>query len=307
VASAAAPTVWPAILLAGTFVGTLAAAVTSQVVVVPFERAPSPYIVIRVPVEGRGCEAMLFDTGSNTTVLDPSLALRGGLVGGRETAIESLSGKRRGIIGEVRGIGFEGIPQTPRIAVAAPLAGLGRIARSVHGLYGHDWLAGTDYLIDYRNKRIVMGQAGAVPRPAAGWHAPLTWASGRAAVTVTIQTNTVEPFTARLLLDSGADAVALFGRAARAVTSATDSGGTMWIDSGFGIREVQTSKITVTIGGRSRRLVAQTSSDVIDREEDGLLPTSLFHSVFVGAGERIVVFDADVTIPAAQTACRASR
>ena len=32
-------------------------------IVVPFERAPSPHIVIRVPVTRGPCEALIFDTG----------------------------------------------------------------------------------------------------------------------------------------------------------------------------------------------------------------------------------------------------
>jgi len=297
----------PAIVLAGSLVAVRTPAATPPPVVVPFERAPYPYIVIRVPVAGHGCEAMIFDTGTNTTVLDPSLAARVGLVEGREAAVESFGGRARGIAGEVHGIGFEGIPaQQPRIAVAASLAGLPGIVKSVRGLYGHDWLAGTDYLIDYGKKRIVIGRAGTVRPPAGGRRAVLTWVSNRPAVTATVRARNVAPFTARLVLDSGADAVALFGRAAKAVRPA-DTGRPMTIDSGFGIREVGASDIRITIDGRERSLIAQVSSDLDDREEDGLLPTSMFRTIFVGTADRVVVFDGDSAIPPETAPCRPVR
>src|SRR5262245_30051650 len=133
------------IVLAWTVGLVRAAAGGPQLVVVPFERAPSPYIVIRVPVAGRGCEAMIFATGTNTTVLDPSLAGMARLATGRVTTVESLGGAARAITGEVRGLGFDGIPaKRPTIAAAASLAGFRSIGPSIRGLYGHDWLAGTD-------------------------------------------------------------------------------------------------------------------------------------------------------------------
>jgi len=282
----------------------LSSAATSRPVVVPFEPALFPYIVIRVPAAAHTCEAMLFDTGTNTTVLEPSLAARGGLAAGRETSIESLGESVPAIAGEVHGIGFEGIPpQRPRRAVAASLAGLRRVAASIRGLYGHDWLAGTDYLIDYRRKRLVMGPAGTLNKPAGGRRAPLTWASRCPAIAVTVRTRNVEPFTVRLVLDSGADAVVLLGSAARTVSAAA-ADKKMLIASGFGIHEVAASDIRVSIGGRERSLVAQLRGDLDDREEDGLLPTSIFRSIFVGTADRIVIFDGDAAIPRSIAPCR---
>src|SRR5262249_36406855 len=138
-------------------------------VVVPFEPAPSPFIVIRVPVAGGPCESLIFDTGTNTTVLAPSLAARIGLSGGPATTLQSLNGSVRAIKGEVRGIGFDGIPaRGPRLAIATNLAGLRGFASALAGIYGHNWLTETDYLIDYGARRIVMGSTGRLPSPSGG-------------------------------------------------------------------------------------------------------------------------------------------
>jgi hypothetical protein len=265
-------------------------------VVVPFERAPSPYIVILVPVTGGSCEALVFDTGTNTTVLAPSLAARVGLAGGSATSVESLNGAVRAVAGAVHGIGFDGIPAGgSRLAIAADVAGLREFGDAVAGLYGHNWLTGTDYLIDYDAKRIVMGSAGRLPSPSGGLRVPLTWVDGRPAIAGTVSAHGVEPFPARFVLDSGADHVVLFGHAAEQLALAADRA-TMVVDSGFGRREVPTAAINVDVGGGRRPVVAELRRDLKDRGEDGLVPTAFFRSVFVSAAGGVVIFDARVSV-----------
>jgi hypothetical protein len=262
-------------------------------ILVPFERAPWPYIVIRVPVAGANSEALIFDTGTNTTVLVPALAARVGLSAGHATDVESLNGSQQGIKGEARGIGFDGVPaRGPRIAIATNVPGLRGFTRSIAGLYGHNWLTGTDYRIDYDAKQIVMGAPGTLPRSTGGHRTALTWSAGRPAVTATVRAHTVEPFSARFVLDSGADHVTLFGHAAERMALVADRDRTMFIDSGFGTREVPTAMVNVNVGGRERSAMVELRSDVKDRDEDGLVPTSFFRSVFVSTADSVVVFDA---------------
>jgi len=264
--------------------------------VVPFERAPWPYIVIRVPVAGTNSEALIFDTGTTTTVLVPALAARVGLSAGQATDVESLNGSQRGLRGEARGIGFDGVPaRGPRIAIATNVARLRGFTRSIAGLYGHNWLTGTDYRIDYDAKQIVMGAPGTLPPSTGGHRTALTWSAGRPAVTVTVRAHTVEPFSARFVLDSGADHVTLFGHAAERMALVADRDRTMFIDSGFGTREVPTAMVNVNVGGRERSAMVELRRDVKDRDEDGLVPTSFFRSVFVSTADSVVVFDARVT------------
>jgi len=267
-------------------------------IVVPFERAPAPYIVIRVPVAGAACAPLVFDTGTNTTVLGPALAARGGLSVGHTTTAESLNGPARAITGQVHGIGFDGLPAAAaKVAIVTDITGLRGFGRSIAGLYGHNWLIGTDYLIDYAARQIVIGPAGTLPRSTDGHRTALTWAAGRPAVTAEVRAHTVEPFSARLVLDSGADHVTLFGRAAERMALVADWHRTMLIDSGFGALEVPTATVMVNVGGRTRSVTVELRSDVEDREEDGLVPTSIFLSVLVSTAERVVVFDPHVSLP----------
>src|SRR5262245_40183360 len=229
---------------------TLSLISQSEPVIVTFQRAPSPYIVVLVPVTGGPCEALVFDTGTNTTRLVPSLAARVGLAGGPAATVESLNGSVRAVQGEVRGIGFDGVPaRGPRVAIAADIGGLREFGDAVAGLYGHNWLTGTDYLIDYAARRIVLGSAGRLPSPSGGLRVPLPGVYGRPAVAPRCSAHAIESFTGRFVLDSGADHVTLFGRAADRLASAAGRN-TMLIDSGFGTREVPAAGISVDVGGR---------------------------------------------------------
>ena len=68
----------------------------------------------------------------------------------------------------------------------------------------------------------------------------------------------------------------------------------MLIDSGFRTREVPTARMRVNVAGRERAVTVELRSDVKNREEDGLVPTSFFHSVFGSTARRAVVFDGRV-------------
>jgi hypothetical protein len=264
-----------------------------EAIIVPFERAPSPYIIIRVPVAGGPCESLIFDTGTTTTVLTPALAARVGLSAGTATSVESLTESKGAIQGEVRGIGFPGIPATgPRMAIATSMKGLSQFGSHVAGLYGHNWLTRTDYLIDYDAQHLVLASAGRLPPPSGGLPVPLTWSGGLPVITAKVDPQPIESFPARFVLDSGADHLTLFGRAADRLKQ-TDNRGTMSIDSGFGVREVPSAEVRVDVGGRHLRVAAEIRSDERNRGEDGLIPTALFHSVFVS--DAVVVFDGRVS------------
>lgn len=264
-------------------------------IVVPFESAPPPYIVIRVPLAAGGCEAMLFDTGTNTTVLMPSLAARVGLSVGREAALESLNGSTRGTKGEARGIGFDDVPPGgSRAAVVAEIPGLRDFGVTLEGLYGHNWMSGTDYLIDYRAKRLVIGRPGSLSSSTEGYRIPFTWSEGRPAVDAVIRAHAVEPFSTRLVLDSGADHVTLFGAASKRMALVSDPNQTMTIDSGFGTREVPTAAVTVNMAGVERLVRVELRSD-LNRAEDGLMPTSFFRSVLVSTADGVVVFNTSLS------------
>ena len=260
-------------------------------IVVPFESAPPPYIVIRVPLAAGGCEAMLFDTGTNTTVLVPSLAERLGLSVGPGAPLESLNGSARAIKAEAHGIGFDDVPDGGlRIAIVAEIPGLRDFGVSLGGLYGHNWMSGTEYLIDYRAKHLVMGRAGTLPASTEGYRVPFSWLEGRPAVAAIIHAHAVEPFSTRLVLDSGADHLTLFGAASRRMALGADPNQTMTIDSGFGTREVPTAAVTVNVAGVERLVRAELRFD-LNRTEDGLMPTSFFRSVLVSTADSVVVFN----------------
>jgi hypothetical protein len=77
----------------------------------------------------------------------------------RAPSVESLTESLCAIQGVVPGIGFDGIPATgARVAIAATVEGLSQFGTGVAGLYGHNWLTGTDYLIDYAAQQLPLNR-----------------------------------------------------------------------------------------------------------------------------------------------------
>jgi hypothetical protein len=157
---------------------------------------------------------------------------------------------------------------------APPLAG-------AVGILGHSALSGSDYVLDYADRRLIVAPAGSLGPIAGGVREPLEILEGRPAVRALFEAEDGSPYPVRLVLDSGATHITLFGRAAlRAVGVARTLRAASVVDP-LGSRIVPASAASIAFGGRRVRGVAALLPDMTSRSEDGLLPTALFERVYV--------------------------
>jgi hypothetical protein len=173
------------------------------------------------------------------------------------------------------------------------------VAGKVRGVLGEDFLKNFDVLVDYRHKVIELESAtGSLAETAAGEHLPLQLDGvlhgqstyNRLVVSGSIPELGGTPMT--LLLDSGANHMVLFRdklEAGVGHTEAVQAGSFgSWATSENATRTVRSLNLgrssvdDLTVVGLSRRA---------EVDIDGLLPTSLFHSVFICHSERYVVLN----------------
>jgi hypothetical protein len=259
---------------------------------VPFQRAPSPYVVIGVPIKGQGSSSLLFDTGTHLSIVSPELAAKLALSHDRPMAIASVAGRTTARTAVAAGIGFELAPETrsPSVVVTDVTA-VRSIVGNVNGILGQSLLGPGDYFIDYKARRLTLGPPGQLTAAVAGHHVPLEWSEGRPAIVVRLRaTSGCGPGTVKLVLDSGIDRLTLFGAAARQVGAVARSTSMVRVDGPLGTATARAAPVIVAID-RDIRTVATLMAQVQDREEDGLIPTSLFRSVYVSGSDRIVVLD----------------
>jgi hypothetical protein len=257
----------------------------------PFQPAPSPYVVIRVPIKGASCATLLFDTGTAVAVLTRPLAALLGLASGRPVRVTTLTGEAEGIAGRVKGLGFDVGAVRDAEVIAVDEAVPPGLPADVRGIFGHNLLDGADYLIDYSARRVVLARGGRLAQHVRGRRQPLELIDGRPAVRVLVSPRDGGvPFPIRMVIDSGIDGVTLFGRAARRV--AGGPGGTrgmVRVVDQFGSLVVPAAAVSLEAGERRLEAAATLLAERTDRREDGLLSASLFTSVYVSAAEHVVV------------------
>jgi hypothetical protein len=289
--------------LASLVLGTqaLTAETGSIIRVVSFQRAPSPYVVIPVPIKGRGCASLVFDTGTNLSILGPDLAARLPFVAGGAMTIASASGRTTAQMAAVSGIGFELTGNdAPIPVVMTEVSALRELVGNVNGIFGQSLLRQSDYYLDYGSRRLTLGSAGTLNPAVSGARLPLEWSEGRPAIQVPVRTASGAALSIRLVLDSGIDRVTLFGGVARQIAAVQAATTLVRVQGPLGVTLATAAPVVVSAGDRDKTVTATLMAEVLDRHEDGLLPTSLFRSVFVSAAEGIVVLDGALRVPGAE-------
>jgi hypothetical protein len=229
-------------------------------------------VVGGVYLNGRGPYTFLLDTGTTLNHLDARLAKSIGL---RPTFITDLLTS----IGTISIGGASGIDVMlgPVHADAQTFlfGGLENIRRSfpdVQGVLGQEFLSRFDYLLDLRGRRLEFGISDRDKREN---RVPFQRIAGRPALSTSLGS---------LVLDSGTDGVILFGSRAMALTHE--------MFTMTGSQQVGTISGTLVIDGRTWwRGKAVVIPRTAEAGAEGLLPASLFKTIYVSNSEGYVALD----------------
>lgn len=224
-----------------------------------------------VYVNGHGPYRFLLDTGTNMNLLETGLARKIGMKPTFKDEVQSSIGKTLlpGSDGNVVELGpvrsdgqrfqFSGLDT---LHLAWP---------DVHGVLGQCFLSGFDYMLDPRGKLLEFGK-----QNPAGNRSQFRRLDGRSAVSTSL---------GDLVLDSGAPRLILFG-------VVPDPGGLreMWTVSGSQTVGMVASKLAI----EGRNVWRGSAVAIPGRSEAGvagLMPLSLFRTVYVSNSEQYVVFE----------------
>jgi predicted aspartyl protease len=244
-------------------------------------------IIVPVSINGSGPYDFLLDTGSAKTMVDQKLADELGLPrAGEKTVVGMLASARMSVV------------HVNSLSVAGATVSGGEIFSSDHpatvtskvrGVLGEDFLQNFDLLIDYRHQSVRLeSPLGSMAETAVGEHLPLQLngvlhgqpTHNRLVVSGHIPELGDSPML--LLLDSGANSPTLFrdGLGAGAAQQEPMRAGNFnqWVSSSASTRTVR----SLSLGGNSlTNLTLIAISRRADVDTDGLVPTSLFHSIFI--------------------------
>lgn len=231
----------------------------------PAERAAHAMVLRQVHLNGQGPFRMMIDTGAAASAIRPEVARRIGVAPGyrvEQVTAAGVSVAPAGRLsvraGEIEDAGIE--------FIFSPLGFPG-----IDGVLGQNWLSLHSYRLDFQKRRVTIdGEP-----PLRGLRMDLKDADGRPGITARI-----DGVAHELVLDSGASILLLFREDTRYRNRVSLTTHTGSIEGSLG-------EATVAIGGGFLRRMPV--AELAARRGSGLLPASVFRSVYVGKGRKTAV------------------
>lgn len=244
------------------------------------------YLFLEVSINGQGMFRMMIDTGASSCSLTPQAARTAGLRLDHRVSLSTM-GEERLVpatsdatvrVGSAEARGVE--------VLIVPLDGVRSVVRRVDGILGQNFLNHFVYLIDYRRKRLWLGEEAtrrAMPMPS---EILAERAQGRMVVPVVLARGT-RPW--KLIMDSGAsDVMVRCGNACPPLLEIWDGSKVL---TNAGNREVQSGLLEgIEVGGIRLVHVPVGMVEVPPKigHADGVLPTRYFSAIYVdSANDRI--------------------
>jgi predicted aspartyl protease len=261
-------------------------------------------MVIPVTVNGRGPFDFMVDTGSQVTVVDPSLAQELGLKTLGTVGLVSTASYAQASSSVLDSLKAGGQAVGHSLAVVQNLGQIQAADPHIRGVLGEDFLAHFDLLIDYGRKVLCLDATGSMRDKVRGERISLVSPQHPEDELAFAQRLVVAVHLAGagsrqvlLQLDSGSDGPILYQTRGQSRLSILDHA-TLRSDTASVAQRAFAAlpPQDLRIGGRTLSQVpfvtpVSSENDVPNRHEDGLLPTVLFQRVFISFAGRYITID----------------
>jgi len=233
-------------------------------------------VVDGVFLNGNGPWRFVLDTGAQTNQVDASVARKLGLAPGFQAEMVTTTGNIHVAGGRVAEVSLGSATASNQEFLFTTLDGAHALSADIKGVLGEQFLSQFDYLLDFTHHRLVIGEA----TPEGGNRLSFETVNGCPAI------GTSE---GKLTLDSGTNVMLLY-RQTQSV-SAGPNGPAIRTASGTALVSA-IQGLLLRIAGREyhpANAAASTRNALLG--DDGILPASLFHAVFVGNSGKYLILD----------------
>jgi hypothetical protein len=258
----------------------------------PFRLVQDTFAVVSLQINGLGPFDFILDTGTDTTIVDPALYSQLSLVPVDRTVLTTPAGKRVLLRSSLGTVSLGPVSVSDIEALVQDMPALRRLDPRIRGILGQNFLSQFNYVLDYHRRFVRFESRNELRDSSSGVRVPMEAMGGR----MVIQTGmpSLGIAKAHLLLDSGASDLVLFRTINQMrpvsrswgfsiVNSRNDSrAGTMVRVNDFAISDQHFHDLRVAL--------LPPGADE-SRPEDGLLPTVLFHALYVNNRERFVILN----------------
>ena len=249
-------------------------------------------VIVTLTANDEGPFDFVLDTGTNTSIVDPSLARRLSLAALDRIQLTTLGGTQTVVRSSLRTLAA-GPAHVENVEILVQdLSELRGVDSRIQGIVGQNFLSHFNYLLDYRNRSLRIEQGAEIRETIAGDPVRVEVSDDKMLVASEVQSRGEAKL--RLLLDSGASMVTLVHKPALALDGATRES---WLElSASGQAGWKVGRIRALLVGPEKFHhldVALPDAQPADAEriEDGVLPTALFKAIYVNNRDSFVVFN----------------
>lgn len=250
-------------------------------------------VIVPALVNGTGPFDFIFDTGASSTVIDKELVKQLRLIALENTSVNTISGSK--IVARYRldslGVGPKSVEN---IAVlSTEMREIRSINSRIRGVLGQNFLSGFNYILNYRERRIDFEESDEFEKQLLGTRLAVERDRGR--VLVMAKRSSSAKGCARLVIDSGASSIVVFG-------ASQEAGLHIEIDAGGSINASTINGSQMLVTGQLRELhigeeklanlpvrLVQSQTVREGRPEDGLIPTKLFRAIYFNNKQNFVI------------------
>jgi predicted aspartyl protease len=255
-----------------------------------FRLVHNTLIVVSVMANGVGPFDFVFDTGADTTIVDPSVAPKLSLVSLDHVEQTTLAGAQTLTRAKLRTLSIGSVQAESIPVLVQDLAELRKLDSNIEGIAAQNFLSHFNYILDYHSRVIRFEQANEIRNTIQGDQVPLEASNNRMLVASEAQSRNHAKL--HLLLDSGANSVVLLRTASQTLNLPKQESGLETTSTGqVGLEVARVRELVVGSEQFHDMEVALPAADPAERIGDGLLPTAFFHALYVNNHDGFVIFN----------------
>ena len=251
-------------------------------------------ILTSVTVNGAGPFDFVFDTAAISTVIDLELAKQLGLSPIDTVSVLTVAGSKTVARYRLNSLALASKSVCDLPVLSAELREIHAINTKIRGILGQDFISGFDYILNYRDQCIEFEENGEFVNTLQGERIQVERDRGK--VLISTRTSSAKKQASKLVMDSAASSVVVFTAASK------NSDLEVEVDPSREIKTFTATGSKALSAGRLRKLqlgnetfadlpvrVVDGRAAIVGRRENGLVPTSLFRSIYFNNSQNFVI------------------
>jgi predicted aspartyl protease len=255
-----------------------------------FRLAHGALVIVPVMAGKEGPFDFLLDTGADTSIVDPSITPLLSIAPAGSIEQTTLAGTQKLTTGWIPSLSIGSIQAANVPVLVQDLSELRKMDSRIVGIVGEDFLSRFNYMLEYDQRVLRFEKKNEIQDSVEGERLTIETKANRMFVRSEAQSE--RSANLRLLLDTAANSVVLLYEASQSLQLPIEASGLEATSSGH--IGLQTARMDGLLVGSERfhdLPVALPAAEPAEDIGDGLLPTVLFHTLYINSRERFVILN----------------